>query len=173
MATQQNTAPVENAAEKKTLSPFELDREIGKKFKFFIGTAMNLDKTIWPGAVRDALQAVVDLVSLSKKAGIKPAELRRMKIYMIATDRLRSLFEETIMLRLGEEFDFAFALERGFEDLLQRECNIIHERGEARCKIRFVKAKIETGDYAVYERVCIRFDGQYDIQFIDRSRYGL
>ncbi|BDD79538.1 hypothetical protein [Burkholderia phage FLC9] len=172
MAKQTTSALVDNATEKQALSPAEIDRLISKQFKMFIGTVIRLDESLWAGATRNALQAIAELVLLAKKGGVKPSELRRMRIYTVAVDALRSLFENPMIIRMGEEFDFAFALERGFAELLQANCNIIHDRGEMRCKIRFVKAKVETGQFPLYERICIRFDGQYDIQLIDRSRYG-
>jgi hypothetical protein len=157
---------------KKLELPEDVDRLIAFKFKFTVGTAKELNETIWPGLVRDHLQAIADLVILSKKAQMKPAELRRMKVYQVAVESLRQLFETAMLIRLGEGMDFAFALERGFAELMDRECNIIHDRGPIRCKTRFVKAQIPTGEYPVYERICIRFDGQFDIQLIDRTRYG-
>lgn len=155
----------------RKIANLSLDQRIVGKFKFAGG---DLDTTLWAGKVRDTLRAMEDLISMADRAGIKPADLRRKRAYTVLVDSLRMLVQNVIMVKLGEDAQYAFALERGFEELLKRECLAIDDEARIKCKIRFVKPRdVEhTGEYPIYERVTIRFDGQFELSFIDTSRYG-
>jgi hypothetical protein len=155
----------------RKIANLSLDQRIIGKFKFASG---DLDTTLWAGKVRDSLRAMADLIIMADRAGVKPADLRRKRAYNVVVDNLRVLMQNVIMVKLGEDAQYAFALERGFEELLKRECKVIDDESAVKCKIRFVKPRELThdGEYPVYERVTMRFDGQFEVSFIDGARYG-
>jgi hypothetical protein len=152
----------------------DLDGRISNKFKFSSMSLPCLDDTVWSTNVREALMAVVDLVVMADRGNFAPGSLRKLKAYRVVVDNLRELIQDIAMIRLGEDAHFAFALERGFEELLTRECKTIQAQGTCSCKIRFVKPRTITHDgvYPIFERITIRFDGQFEVSFIDNSRYG-
>ena len=158
---------------KKIELPIERDRKIVGRFKFTATTAEELDESIWPTRVRDTLAAMQDLIGLARRGEVKPVELRRMKLYQVTTDELRALVEDIMMIRLGKDANFSFALERGFFELLTREVDALNAKGVIRAKVRFYKPKdVEAGEFPLYERITFRFDGQFEVQVIDRFQYA-
>ena len=135
---------------------------------------MGVDETtIWPNEVRAALGGIQDMIVLADRGNIKPSALRRLPLYQVAMTNLRDLVEENFMITIGEGAGFNFTLERGVEELLREECKKINDQGTCKCKIRFVKATgLPETDIVFYDRITIRFDGQFDLHFIDRARYG-
>jgi hypothetical protein len=156
------------------LLPKDLDSRISGKFKFSALTAQELDDTLWPKKIESALRAFCDLIVMADRGKFAPAALRRLGVYQVATEHLRTLMQEVIMLKLGQDVSYAFALERGFEELLKRECKKIQDQGAVSCKIRFVCPRdyVQEGPYPIYDRVTIRFDGQFELSFVDDTRYG-
>jgi hypothetical protein len=176
MAQQQLETPVEFylRESKHFLENEQIDQRIKSKFKMFVGADHDLTKTVYAEQVRTALRAIAEVITVSAQAGIKPAMMRRMKAYTVVVDNLRGFMQDVAMLKLGADVNYAFALERGFEELLAHECKALHDEGKVGCKIRFVRPRDlrYDGQYSLYERITVRFDGQFEVSFIDGARYG-
>jgi hypothetical protein len=153
----------------------KVERLIESKFRLVAKDQGEINTTMWGDAVRRALRAVVELIDLADRAGVERSKLRLMKSYTALTADLRQLVENIMMVRLGEDYGFAFALERGFEDLLKHECKVLDDEGVVKVRVRFVKPRNreQIGKYPIYERMTFRFNGQFEVGVIDAARYGM